>query len=292
MKNKALNTQLVMTLKNGRKLGYAEYGDCAGKPLFFFHGLPGSRLEGRQLNAVARLHHYRLISPDRPGMGWSDMDERRTILSWASDIEALANHLSIEKFSIIAHSGGAPFAAACAYKIPERVHSMAIVAGMAPLEIPEATASLARGHRFLCRTMITMPWVASCMMKLTRMMYKRPSMLNYVLKQLPIVDQAAFHLLGNNEEQAATLMETFRQGTAGASQEMVLTVRPWGFPLENIKCPVTVWQGGLDKQAPLAHAEIYATRISNAKLFFFKDEGHISLLVNQAEAILQHISPG
>ena len=31
-------------LRDGRKLGYAEYGDPQGKPVFLFHGIPGSRM--------------------------------------------------------------------------------------------------------------------------------------------------------------------------------------------------------------------------------------------------------
>jgi hypothetical protein len=34
----------ILRLGDGRLLGYAEYGDLEGKPLFFSHGTPGSRL--------------------------------------------------------------------------------------------------------------------------------------------------------------------------------------------------------------------------------------------------------
>ena len=33
------------TLRDGRQLAFAEYGDPAGWPVFFFHGWPGSRLD-------------------------------------------------------------------------------------------------------------------------------------------------------------------------------------------------------------------------------------------------------
>ena len=32
-----------ITLRHGRRLGYAEFGDPRGKPFLFFHGYPGSR---------------------------------------------------------------------------------------------------------------------------------------------------------------------------------------------------------------------------------------------------------
>jgi len=127
------------------------------------------------------------------------------------------------------------------------------------------------------------------MMQLTLMMFKRPGLLKYGLKQMPEVDQLALRSLGSIEVLATMMMETFRQGVSGPSQEMQLTVNPWGFDLTTIKleCPVTVWQGELDKQAPEMHARIYATLISNASLTFFKDEGHISILKNHGEELLR-----
>ena len=89
--------QLCLTLRDGRQLGYAEYGDITGQPIFFFHGLAGSRLDAIHLHNNALLNHYRLISIDRPGMGFSSIDKKRTILSWSNDVEELADHLNIKK---------------------------------------------------------------------------------------------------------------------------------------------------------------------------------------------------
>jgi len=35
----------TVQLKDGRRLGYVEYGDPGGKPCFHFHGWPSSRSE-------------------------------------------------------------------------------------------------------------------------------------------------------------------------------------------------------------------------------------------------------
>ncbi len=35
-------TNHTIKLKDGRMLGYAEYGNPEGKPVFYFHGFPGS----------------------------------------------------------------------------------------------------------------------------------------------------------------------------------------------------------------------------------------------------------
>ena len=63
----------TIILKDGRKLGYVEYGDPNGKPLFFFHGWPGSRFSGGETDKAAKKLGIRVISTDRPGIGLSDL---------------------------------------------------------------------------------------------------------------------------------------------------------------------------------------------------------------------------
>jgi len=47
---------LTLTLKDGRQIGYVEYGNPNGKPVFYFHGLPGSRLDASYLHNIALLN--------------------------------------------------------------------------------------------------------------------------------------------------------------------------------------------------------------------------------------------
>lgn len=289
MKHKTDNNSLSLELKDGRQLGFAEYGDPDGQPIFYFHGLPGSRLEAGHLHEVAAANNIRLIGLDRPGMGLSSMEPKRSILSWADDVEAFADSMGINKFSIIGHSGGAPFVAACAYIMPHRLNGAAIVSGMAPFENPEATASLARGQRIVNSIIKTMPWVAAVMMKLSFIMLNKPNMLKKMTQQMPEVDQLFFSNPESGKAIINATKEAFRNGVGGVSQEIILTLKPWGFNLDNINVPVTIFQGGQDKQAPEMHAKIYAKLIPNANSVFFKDEGHISILQNHGGEILQRI---
>ncbi|MDA9271970.1 alpha/beta hydrolase [bacterium] len=291
MSNKTEQSHPVVTLKDGRKIGYVEYGVPNGRPIFYFHGFPGSRLDAGYLQRIALLLQYRLIGIDRPGMGFSSFAPRRSILSWVDDVEAVANGLNIDKLSIIGHSGGAPFVAACAYKISHRLNGAAIVSGMAPFEYPEATASLASGQRFINKAIKAMPWIATVLMKITFAMTKRPRMLKQMLMQLPEVDKHVIQDEANSQVFINSTKEAFRQGMTGAAYEFQLILRPWGFKLEDIDYPITIWQGGLDKQTPIEHANLYAKLIPKAKLTLFKKEGHLSVLVNHGDAILRSICP-
>jgi len=129
------NEDNILILSDGRKLGYAEYGDAKGKPIFFFHGWPSSRIQGEILDVSAKKLHARIIAIDRPGYGLSTFKKNRTLLEWPNDVTKLADYLNIKKFAVIGVSGGGPYAAVCAYKIPERLTNAGIVVGLAPTNI-------------------------------------------------------------------------------------------------------------------------------------------------------------
>jgi len=74
-----------ITLKDGRKLAYAEYGEPAGKPVFFFHGTPGSHFF-HPPDGITQKMGVRLITVDRPGYGLSTFLPKRRILDWPGDI--------------------------------------------------------------------------------------------------------------------------------------------------------------------------------------------------------------
>ncbi len=95
-------------LGDGRRLGYAKYGDPQGQPLIYFHGWPSSQLEARMVEPTALRPHMRIIAPDRPGFGLSDFKPGRKLADWPDDVIELANALELERFAIMGFSGGGP----------------------------------------------------------------------------------------------------------------------------------------------------------------------------------------
>ncbi|MDV3242606.1 MAG: alpha/beta hydrolase, partial [Methylocaldum sp.] len=63
----------TMTLEDGRRLGFAEVGYSAGLPVVYCHGFPASRLESVLIAQAAERQRARIIAPDRPGYGLSDL---------------------------------------------------------------------------------------------------------------------------------------------------------------------------------------------------------------------------
>jgi len=139
-----LRNDNILTLSDGRQLGYAEYGDPKGHPVFMFHGNPGSRLSFGLIPGSPFLPEIHIVAPDRPGYGLTDF-KKNALEHWPDDVAELADHLGIEKFALFAPSGGGPFALACAWKIPDRISTMGIFGSVGPNE-PEATKGVIRSY--------------------------------------------------------------------------------------------------------------------------------------------------
>ena len=136
-----------LELSDGRRLVYAEYGEFDGTPLLFFHGTPGSRRVARWADAAARRRGVRLIAPDRPGFGLSDPQPGRTLGDWPADVAELADALGLGRFAVAGVSGGGPYVAACAWRMPDRLTGAGIISGMGPLDDPTLAAALPRRYR-------------------------------------------------------------------------------------------------------------------------------------------------
>ena len=93
-------TSATITLPDGRKLGYAEYGSPTGWPILYLHGLPGARLEGARHEDLGRELGARIIAIDRPGVGWSSPQKNRQLLDFAKDVQCLAEYLRLQRYSV------------------------------------------------------------------------------------------------------------------------------------------------------------------------------------------------
>jgi pimeloyl-ACP methyl ester carboxylesterase len=266
----------TIQLSDGRTLGYVEYGAAEGKPLFYFHGHPGSRLESRFLAQAAEPLGVRLIGIDRPGMGLSTFKPGRTLLDWPDDVSELAYQLGFEAFAVVGFSAGGPYAEACAYKIPRKLTACGIIAGVG--RVPFLQALLARW----LPNMLTRSIERSLETK-----EKARAMLARMAEKWVEADQQCLLIPGVSSTILDSLMEAMLHGPEGTAYEGTLFGEPLGFELEQIALPtVFLWHGVKDQEIPVTAAREVAKRIPRCKASFYPNEGHISLIVNHAQDIL------
>jgi pimeloyl-ACP methyl ester carboxylesterase len=132
----------TVTLRDGRTLGYREYGDPNGAPVVNCHGGTVCGLDVAPFADVARELGLRLVSPDRPGLVASSPAPGRTTADWSDDVEDLATALGLEQFGALGWSMGGQYALACAARLGGRVTQAVVIAGALPLDDDATFAEL------------------------------------------------------------------------------------------------------------------------------------------------------
>ena len=274
-------------LSDGHTVGYAESGDLTGKPVMHFHGTPSSRLEvdNPDLDAIAERLNVRYIVPDRPGMGLSDW-KPYTIASYPDIITEFADKLGLDRIAVTGLSGGGPFVAACAWKIPQRLTTAIIVSGPAPFDLPSVKEALSKEERQQYDMADKMPWLFRLFLwKFARDARKNPASISAMFANAADADKALMTQPGVKRAFEHMVIGAFEQGTRAATYDLALLARPWGFSLKEIEMPIHIWQGEADTFIPVKHAHILAEAIPDARTRFFPNEGH-ALIVTHFEELL------
>ena len=277
----------TLSLHDGRRLGYAEYGDREGTPGFYFHGHPGSRLEPRLADEEAARAGLRIIALDRPGYGLSEFQPGRTILAWPGDVAEAADRLGLDRFSVLGSSGGGPYALACAHDLPERVTKAGVISGVGPYEAPGATDGMRWQNRVGFQLGARFPPLARLIMgSMARQLRRSPErVVDAITEAMSPEDARIASRPDVREILAADIAEAFRQGSRGAALDVVLLGRPWGFRLEEIEPEVLIWQGEGDVLVPPAMGRQLAAAIPNCRATFCPDEGHLLFVDHVAEIV-------
>lgn len=268
----------ICQMSDDRGLSYVEFGPGDGLPVFYFHGFPGSHKDIQLFKGdeLAEQLNLRIIAVNRPGYSDSDPKAGRSLSDWSADIIELADHLQIEKFSILGYSGGAPFALSCGYSFPERLEKLVIVSGMTPVDAPEAKNGKA----------MVIPKAPKLILKgMSKMMLKKPEKMEANMRKgFPEVDRAV--LTDVQEDLTTTMEEALRTGYQGALDDAKIYKTSWGFDLAQIQAPVTLWHGGKDENVLVSSAEYTIDQLPHCTPILKQEEGHLSLIVRHVEEIL------
>ncbi|KAF2684815.1 alpha/beta-hydrolase [Lentithecium fluviatile CBS 122367] len=291
---------LTHTLPDNRTLSYATYGSASpsAPTMFLFHGMPGSRLCGRNWDKLCQRLPARLIALDRPGCGLSTPGDRG-LKEWPQDVLSLADHLGIERFSVVGASGGGPFALACARWIPrERLRGATVVCGIGPVEALLDTVPVL-SWRFGGLT----PWVLKLAARyvvlpsiLAPYGTKDPSQLKRVLEDQCVTpeEKALIAPSGDSEswgsldDSVAQFLEAFKQGSVGAMQDGTVLCRDWGFDLKEVDSG-KVWlvHGDHDRTAPVEVARWMDERLGGGRLKVLEGKTHFTIWKDHSEEIFR-----
>lgn len=313
-------TSQTCTTATGQVIGFGEFGDL-DKPvstIIYLHGLPGSRYEAGLWAQTARQMHIRLVSIDRPGVGLSmrlasspqaagSDDDNALIARYPSHVAAVATHLSLTNFHIIGVSGGGPYAISCAAAAasPQQLpglHSVAVVAGLCPRDLPQTGMSILqrlafRGMDLIPHALVRWFWdtfVGSAAR------HEDPAVLEGKLRQSLVAQRKQAHkhpadvedldMVIENEENFQAMLGSMRhafiQGSEGYVEDAARVSRPWGVDDLMAKVPTRLWYCGRDGLAPAGMGRALAERIGDKASFVeYEADSHAGVVVRHQEEV-------
>ncbi|BCX48146.1 alpha/beta hydrolase [Haloferula helveola] len=274
-----------VTLPDGRKLGFAEYGDPQGIPVLFFHGWPSSRFQAAYLDHDASKRGIRLLAPDRPGVGLSDPMPDRRFGDWPKDVGQFADSLGIDRFRIFGVSGGGPYTLATCEKLGDRVIRAAVICGAPPLADKADRSHMHWAYRTLSGLKSLRRASLPVLLPFSRWMIDRGvdhAPMSWMLKSIPEADREAIHSAGGWDMVIRSYLEAIRNGPGPTLDDGELYLAPWDFEPERIHVPVHFWHGMADANLPCDVAKRLAARVPKAEGTWLEGEGHYSLPVRHS----------
>lgn len=278
-----------LQLKNGLVLGYAEYGDPQGEVMFYHHGWPSARVQGVLMHEVALKYRLRIIAPDRPGIGLSDFQPKRTLLDWPDTLAELAAHVGAEKFHVLAWSGGGPYLLAVAKVMPERLLSATVCCGAPPLMFL-GYQHMFWVYRFMIRLRAYAPWMLALVLSLGKKIAggdpTRPP-LRWLMRMLGtedrrvLSDPAIFHVVSRG------VIESMKNGPRMVIADADIYLSEWGFEVSHIHMLVHFWHGKADRNISWKYSEQIAAIMPHVTTRWFEHEGHYSLPITHLEEIVR-----
>ncbi|NOK62058.1 MAG: alpha/beta hydrolase [Chloroflexi bacterium AL-W] len=269
-------------LPNRRHLAYARYGQPGGVPVFYFHGCPGSRLEGRPTHESAQSLGFDIFAVERPGCGFSEFASGYTTLDWVEDVAALADGFGFERFGIMGFSAGGFYVNACTFKMPERLLFAFDIGGWGPVgDEPALTAHLMPLDRFFLRRASSFGFMFRLPFSLIGLAARYMSDKGFAkaLQSSMGADDRAL-IIGNDNMAhyfRALVKESFRQGNRGPADDAIRCYRPWGFALSDIDYPTHIWHGTDDRFANYALAEYKHAQNPRSTLVTLEKYGHLRM---------------
>ena len=278
----------VLTLLDGRQLGYAVEGE--GKPVVYFHGTASSRLEIMLLTKFATEKQFKLIGVDRPGYGLSTFMNRLKLRDFCADVNALADHLDLQRFAVLSWSGGGPFALTYVALNPNRVtHALAVGCPALPFD-----PSSAHNNNPLAKYAMKAPFLAKWALGMFRKSvlnanqdieaYLKSRSGKSMVASWPKPDASFFEDPKWLKLMYAAMAEGFKQNSNSINaiyQEHRLFMQPWTELIEQIPAgKLTLWQGAQDKTCPEVNAQKIAHIAKGTHIKVFPDEGHCVMFAN------------
>jgi pimeloyl-ACP methyl ester carboxylesterase/DNA-binding CsgD family transcriptional regulator len=265
----------IVTLDDGRRLAYREYGNPRGKPVIAFHQWFAASMLSVGGAEAAKDSGLRLIVFDRPGFGQSTPVAPYAFEGVARDAFALADRLQIMRLRLFGMAPGVSFAMAAAALSPARVEKVALAAPRFP------TAPGAQKRRAIQRYYLALlrhPWIMRSLFSTLRSGTGEriaAAILRHGTSE-SAADRAQVAKPAIARAILAQAFDAHEMSTDGLAAELELFSRQQLPDARDVKCPIAVWHGEEDPVTPLAQCRQAFAQVPDEDFHVVKNAGVIA----------------
>ncbi|MEO1702430.1 MAG: alpha/beta fold hydrolase [Pseudomonadota bacterium] len=140
----------VLTMPDGRKLEYSDFGADTGNVILWYHDQAFGDVWFKEPVQLAKKRELRIIGPLRPGFGQTTIydGEASEPRKFAPDVRWLLDQLKIDRVALVGSSHGLMHGLAAAELMPDRVTSITICHPLLPVHSDEDLEGL-NGYNYL-----------------------------------------------------------------------------------------------------------------------------------------------
>lgn len=235
---------------------FTEYGNPAGKPVVYFHGVPGSPHESCLFNVPAREHGLRILCFNRFAIGRS--------ITGADYFQHMAQSINEtvqgSPIDVIGFSLGTHSALEVSALIPGQIRSLHLVSAAAPLDAGKFLDKMAGKAVFSVAK--RNPGLFQWLVKWQALLAKRaPHMLFRMLfasakgQDRELTESAEFKALV-----CQVLQQCFAKGAYGYTRDIQQYLQPWSSGAFDSQANAYLWHGTEDNWSPFAMSTSLAKR--------------------------------
>lgn len=268
------------TTKDGNRIDYFDSKQGDGL-LIYHHGTPAAGPIDNFIIETAAKNNLRVVELVRPGYGNSTRIKNRNVAQIADIANELADYLGHDKYVSMGWSGGGPHVLANVAHKSNRCVAGVCIAGVAPFNAEGLDFLANMGEDNIVEFGAALESEAA-LQKFMDAAHKNlkniqgTEIIEALATLLPPADREV--LTGEYADHEAMVFRwAISTGTDGWFDDDIAFINDWGFNLNDIKHPVSIWQGSQDLMVPTAHGDWLANHVPNSTAHLLDGHGHLSI---------------